>query len=244
MSAQRRPRQRTGLVISAGVCTLAFVGLDAAPALAAAPCRPGDGLISAVTGLLCTTTGSVTTAGKNVLDRGTGGATAGVTGAVKGTADGLVGGLHGAATGAADGPAPPDGGGGGRRRDGGADDPADRSGRSREPDGSAAAGTVPHARVRDLDLRRPAPPARVPSVTRPWGAPPQGPVGTRPPEVAGGRPLLMPVRPSGDADAPAGPEGRPSPGMVAVAAGAAGAVLALHLGLVDTWRRRRRTPRR
>jgi hypothetical protein len=240
-----QPRRRTGPVITrragfavtTGALAMAYVGLASTPA-AAAECPPGKDLVSTLTGVVCATTDTATSAGKDLLDKGTGGVTGPVTGTVKKSADGLASGVHGAARsprGGIEGVA----GRGASAAPGDDDRGEDASRRSAQRPWTAfPGGFTRQERAGHLDARLPAPPypASLP------GLPPRVPE-VAAPEVAPRHPPVLRLVPDGAA-ARIAQDGGPSTVVVAIAAGAAGAVVALHLGLVDTWRRRRRTPRR
>jgi hypothetical protein len=238
---------RTGLAISTGTVALVLAG--PATAAGAGECPPGEGLVSTLTGVICAATDTVAGAGGQAVDGATGGASAPVTGAVKDGADGLAGGVHGTAAAAertAHGARTGDRAGAERRR------PVrhKRAAKPTEPTWTSfPGGYTPLERMRYLDSRFPA---RSPGVLAPPAAPgspgwsnPNALPEPRLPRVAPWHPHIAAAPHPREGARPislSGTGGQPTTIAIAAGAATAGVVVAMHLGFVDTWRRRR--PRR
>lgn len=247
MPPQRTVR-RTGTALTAGAFALVFTGTGFAGTGTASAdtreCPAGTGLVSTLTGVVCSTTTSATQAGKNLLDGGTGGTTSPITSTAKRTTDGLVGGAHATATRAEGGTDDGDEGaaGGADKSD---DKPSDSA--ARRSWTSFPGGFTPRERTRFLDSRYPAPYAALPTGPLPGpGAFGFGPAipEAPPPRVAPALHLPLPLHHSAVLTSAGSTGEAPSTAAVTAAAGMAGAVVALHLGLVDRWRDRRSQPRR
>lgn len=253
MPQRKGRRVRTGPATTAGVFALVFTGVGftgtGTASAQARECPAGTGPVSTLTGVICSTTGALTGAGRQIVDAGTGGALSPLTGTAERAADGLVGGAHAAAT-RAEGRGRDGGerGGGDKDRKGG--DKGDKkgkdgAGRDSGPSWTFPGGFTPRERMRYLDSRYPAPaystlPPGLFNGRTGGGAPL-----AEPPRIAPGQPQPLSAWPALDnaVAVPIGNEtGQPPAFAVAGAAGAAGLVIALHLGLVD--RRRDSRPRR